>query len=268
MSDYSKTSFSDFSAKDAEEVYSKLKTEAVTTSMLGLTMAVAAVLIITEIWKIYREAYKNEHGKPDIRDLMNLIGKYVMYLAIITALPFIISIVEKLLTITETALLSAWGSKPDVGLKVLEKETQLAEENLFNWQFSLSDPLNLNALFVGIDYALTAMLKPILYYAIKHLYIIALFGRYAYLLLLEIVAPLAIVCLISEKTQQHFYTWVKNMMVCYLLIPGFMLADSFGNAAHIGIAEGDRFTFIPMIMIFILKLALFKFISQKICNLI
>jgi hypothetical protein len=47
-----------------------------------------------------------------------------------------------------------------------------------------------------------------------------------------------------------------------------MLADSFGNAAHIGINEANRFTFIPMVMIFILKLALFKSISQKINNLI
>jgi len=263
MSDYGKTGFSNFSAKDAEEVYSKLKTEAVTTSMLGLTMAVAAVLIINEIWKIYREAYQKENGIPDMRDFMNLIMKYVIYLAIITAMPFIVSLIEKLLTITETALLSAWGSKPDVGLKVLEKEAQLVSENIGSSAWSI---LKLD--IIAIDALGTTILKPLLYYAIKHLYILALFSRYAYLLLLEIVAPLAIVCLISEKTQQYFYTWSKNMMVCYLLVPGFMLADSFGNAAHIGINEANRFTFIPMVMIFILKLALFKSISQKINNLI
>ncbi len=263
LNQYSTTSFSDFSAKDAEEVYSKLKTDAVTTSMIGLTTAVAAILIINEIWKIYQEAYKNEHGRPDMRNVMNLISKYVMYLAIIIALPFIISLVEKLLEITETTLLSSWGSKPDVGLKVLEKETQLVTENIGSsfWSIRRLD-------IIAFDALCTAILKPILYYAIKHLYIVALFIRYAYLILLEIVAPLAIVCLISEKTQQYFFNWLKNMMVCYLLIPGFMLADAFGNAAHIGIREGDRYTFIPMIMIFLLKLALFKNISQKITNLI
>lgn len=263
MIDYSKTGFSNFSAKDAEEVYSKLKTEAVTTSMLGLTMAVAAILIISEIWKIYREAYQKESGRPDMHDLMNLIMKYVMYLAIIIALPFVVSLIEKLLTITETALLSAWGSKPDVGLKVLKKESQLAFENLGSSAWSI---LRLDT--IALDALCTTIVKPILYYAIKHLYILALFSRYAYLILLEIVAPLAIVCLISEKTQQYFYTWLRNMMVCYLLVPGFMLADCFGNAAHIGINENNRFTFIPMLMIFILKLSLFKSISQKITTLI
>lgn len=263
MSDYSKTGFSNFSAKDAEEVYSKLKTEAVTTSMLGLTMAVAAVLIINEIWKIYREAYQKENGIPDMRDFMNLIMKYVIYLAIITAMPFIVSLIEKLLTIIETTLLSAWGSKPDVGLKVLEKEAQLVSENIGSSFWSI---LKLD--IIAIDALGTAILKPLLYYAIKHLYIIALFSRYAYLLLLEIVAPLAIVCLISEKTQQYFYNWLKNMVVCYLLVPVFMLADSIGNLTHIGISEGSRYTFIPMIMILILKLYLFKFLPTKLNNLI
>ena len=265
MSKYNTTGFSGFSAKDAEEIYSKLKTEAVTTSMIGLTTAIAAVLIITEIWKIYREAYQKENGRPDMRDLMNLISKYVVFLAIITALPFIVNKIKKLLTMAETTLLSAWGSKPDVGLKVLEKESQLATENLIiNGMF---DPFG-TAVSIAVDWLLTAIIKPILYYAVKHLYILALFGRYAYLLLLEIMAPLAIVCLISEKTQQYFYNWLKNMVVCYLLVPVFMLADSIGNLAHIGISEGSRYTLIPMIMILILKLYLFKFLPTKLNNLI
>ena len=203
-----------------------------------------------------------------MRDFMKLISKYMIFLGIISALPFIISLIEKLLTFGETALLSTWGDKPDIGFKVLEKETQLAEENLHRNLFGLTDPLNLATLIVGIDYASTALIKPILYFLIKHLYIGALFGRYAYLILLEIVAPLAIVCLISEKTQQHFFTWFKHMIVCYLLIPAFMLADALSNCTYISLSDHDRYTFIPMIMVFILKLYLFAYVTKKLNNLL
>ena len=130
---------------------------------------------------------------------------------------------------------------------------------------SISGILNL---LIGLDFISTGIVKPALCFCIKHLYILTAFGRYAYLLMLEIVAPIAIVCLLSEKTQQYFSNWVKNMKVCHLLVPGFMLADSFGNLVWKVLLETYQYTFIAMIMVFIIKLYLMNFIGRRIINLI
>jgi type IV secretory pathway VirB6-like protein len=63
----------------------------------------------------------------------------------------------------------------------------------------------------------------------KYTYTFFIIGRYMWLLMLELVAPIAIVLCIHETTRSYFFTWVKNMIICYMLIPMFLLADSFSN---------------------------------------
>ena len=62
-------------------------------------------------------------------------------------------------------------------------------------------------------------------------YIMLLFlcTRYLILLLLEIISPIAIACLYNKDTRSSFYTWVKQMLGCYMLYPGFILASVFSD---------------------------------------
>ena len=256
---------SNFNIDSLKNAYLSLKTEGVLSATLYLVMAIAIMLIISEIIKIYLEC--SENGRPDMKLVLKLSSKYLFFLAIIGALPHCISLIEQLLASVEDSLLSSWGKAPDVGFSVLEKEYDAASQTMGR-QGDFFGIFSILQLDLAIDLLVTTAIKPWLCYGIKHLYILTVFGRYAYLLMLEVVAPIAIVCLISAKTEQYFYTWLKNMMICYLMVPFFMLGDAFINLLWIMFAENDRYTFFIMLMAFISKLWLFNFIRQRTFNLI
>ena len=68
-------------------------------------------------------------------------------------------------------------------------------------------------------------------FGVAYDYIMLLFlcTRYLILLLLEIISPIAIACLYNKDTRSSFYTWVKQMLGCYMLYPGFILASVFSD---------------------------------------
>lgn len=77
--------------------------------------------------------------------------------------------------------------------------------------------------------SITAIVMAVGVFIFKYTYTFFILGRYMWLLLLELIAPVAIVLAIHENTRSYFYTWLKNMLVCYMLIPMFLLADKFSN---------------------------------------
>ena len=87
--------------------------------------------------------------------------------------------------------------------------------------------------------SLTALVMSIGLFIFKYIYTFFILGRYMWLLMLELVAPIAISLCIHEGTRSYFYTWVKNMIVCYLLIPMFLLADKFSNEIANFATEGS-----------------------------
>lgn len=86
--------------------------------------------------------------------------------------------------------------------------------------------------------SLTAILMSVGVFIFKYTYTFFILGRYMWLLLLQLIAPVAIVLIIHENTRSYFYTWVKNMLICYLLIPMFLLADKFSNEVANFFMEG------------------------------
>lgn len=74
--------------------------------------------------------------------------------------------------------------------------------------------------------------------------------RYLILILLEVISPLAIACLYNSDTRSSFYTWVRQMVGCYMLYPGFIIASVFSDLIVVnyvqqrplvGNAHGDIF---------------------------
>ena len=63
----------------------------------------------------------------------------------------------------------------------------------------------------------------------ENVYLTFLCGRYIWLLLLEIVSPVAVVCILHDATRSYFYTWVKNLFCCHLLLPAYGLTNLFSN---------------------------------------
>ena len=65
--------------------------------------------------------------------------------------------------------------------------------------------------------------------AYDYLMLVFLCTRYLLLILLEVISPLAIACLYNSDTRRSFYTWARQMVGCYMLYPGFVIASVFSD---------------------------------------
>jgi len=256
------TGISDFGIAEAERIYSSLKTSAVLSSTLGVTMAIGVFLIVSRSIRTYKAAYSTETGKPDMRAIMDMLSTYGYYLAIILALPFIVSFVEKIMGSAESNLFAVFGKEPKGAYDTLVDDAKQMASELPEGPSFLTDGFGMIA-----DYVMTMWFRPAAAMCVKYLYCVVMVGRYVYLLMLEITAPIAIICLLDEKTQAHFYTWVKHMFCCYMMLPAFMVANAFGDAMVLTFFD-NPYSFVTLVVQFIAKLYLFKFIAGKLTALI
>ena len=253
---------SDFGIEEAEKIYSHLKTSAVLSSTIGITMAVGAFLIVSRCIRVYKAAYSTETGRPDMKALMDMLSTYAYYMVIILALPFVVSFVEKIMGSAESNLFEVFGKEPNGAFQTVYTDAVQMATDLPEGPSMVTDGFGMIA-----QYVLTMWMRPSAAMLIKYLYCTVMVGRYIYLLMLEIAAPIAIVCLLDEKTQTHFYAWLKHMFCCYMMLPAFMIANAFGDAMVLTFFD-NPYSFVSMIFQFIAKLYLFKFIGGKITALI
>ena len=67
----------------------------------------------------------------------------------------------------------------------------------------------------------------ILLYATKYIFFFFASARYLYLILLEIVTPIAVILYMDEKTRHYTHAYLKNLFVCYMTIPAFLIANAW-----------------------------------------
>lgn len=81
--------------------------------------------------------------------------------------------------------------------------------------------------------------------------------RYLMLLLMELVGPIAIVCLLNNDTRSSFFTWMKGMFGIFMLYPGFIIASVFADEYTANLISNDDWPpFVLVVFSFILKLSL------------
>ena len=100
-------------------------------------------------------------------------------------------------------------------------------------------------------------------------YIMLLFlcTRYLILLLLEIISPIAIACLYNKDTRSSFYTWVKQMLGCYMLYPGFILASVFSDLIVTNYVLQRSWSVLLMVIFsFLLKLTMLGTVKATVTN--
>ena len=71
------------------------------------------------------------------------------------------------------------------------------------------------------------------------------------------VTPLAIACLYNSDTRSSFYTWVRQMVGCYMLYPGFIIASVFSDLIVVNYVQQRPWSVVLMVIFsFILKLTM------------
>ena len=92
-----------------------------------------------------------------------------------------------------------------------------------------------------------------------------------WLMMLQLLAPLALILAMSEKTISYFYTWLKNMLLCYLLIPFFIIADAFSESISVVIGQSydySKNSLLVILLMVVIKINLFGVVTKKTYNLL
>ncbi len=93
--------------------------------------------------------------------------------------------------------------------------------------------------------------------AYDYLMLVFLCTRYLILILLEVISPLAIACLYNSDTRSSFYTWARQMVGCYMLYPGFIIASVFSDLIVVNYVQQRPWSITLMVIFsFLLKLAM------------
>ncbi|MDR2909979.1 MAG: hypothetical protein LBV47_01230 [Bacteroidales bacterium] len=257
---------------DLESAYSSLKTSLGGASLYLLATFIGICILIYQFYNEFKTAKANRKGGHiDIKAFFNLFGLYVTCFIVIVFLPFIISGIESVLGEFQNKIINNNSNTLNISIgeahayfekEYVEKET--ADRGVVGsvWGF-------------GMDKIKEGFYILCLYGA-KHTFTMFAASRYMYLMMLELIAPVAIVFALSEKTLPFFFTFVKHFIICYLMLPFFVLTNMFADKVIDAVFTGgylewndfNKLGMMGVLMAFILKAYLFKQVNDKIFRLI
>jgi hypothetical protein len=209
-----------------EIAYTRAKQFIVYDALHTVMLAIVLFLLFLKLFEEAQKNIANNNHRIDIGSYWGQIRIFVIVTFIATASGPIFHLVESIFTDMQTALINGLGGDSShkaaqVMQDLVARQIAAVEaEGFFSIQTLISSP---------VAYFGKYILMGIGIFIFKYTYTFFIIARYMWLLLLELVAPIAIVMSIHESTRSYFFTWVKNMLVCYLLIPMFLLADRFAN---------------------------------------
>lgn len=252
-----------FGWSEAEQVYQSIKTNNIGISLYLVAISIALIIMVAKGSVSFNKMIDEETGTIDMKGFLATITPYIIGLIIVLAIPVIISTIEKALSYIETSTMSSLGkNKPDKIADALSKE--LIEK------MSNGGVLGLMTLDVAqiIDLVSILLFKPLFAMLDQYMFAVAVAIRYLYLLGLELVAPIAVVGLISEKTQSWFFAWCKNMLACYLMIPMFLIAMTMAEGLKTYLITDGGITIFALFLVCVIKFALLKFSANLVFKLI
>jgi len=244
--------------------------------MIGFVSIVALIVIVSKIINDYNAATKDRDGF-DIKVVFDLLKTYAIYMGFIVAFPFIVSTVEYVFADIATNVSTSYNTSLEEGgtravTDFVKKYAQSAAERDAADKSVLEqvdEKLNpVTKLEKYIDFLImwfTMEIYIFCLYILKYIYFFFCAGRYLWLIMLELLAPIAVILAISPKTINYFFTWCKYLFVCYLLIPFLLIADAFGEALIKVIANGfdmNEWGVLPVIGMVIIKISLFGSVNK------
>lgn len=229
---------------------------------------VAGFMVLTFVHRIYtaiREVQSNQDGVPTAKDYMNLVWQCMFCVLAAGLMPVLLKTLENVFGILMDDLQTGLGGQSYRVAELFQKPISAEFEKQVGQGF---ETVLLNPVGKALDYVLMYLVGAIC--APLYLYSQTLFicGRYMFLLLLELISPVAIACFYNEGTRTYFYQWCKNLLVCYLMVPAFILASRFSDAIVCELVMQTIWAVsLQIIFSLMLKFYLLKTVTGKIQNL-
>ncbi|CAA7197449.1 hypothetical protein [Chryseobacterium potabilaquae] len=230
------------------------------TEMIAFSIGLGVLFAVFNIMRASKPMLENG---VDAALFFKLFKEYAHILALILFMPLAIEALEYMFGEISDAYKNGFGNAPKG--KVLD--LALAQKNELTTFFgrfvnSLNVFSDTSTQGVLIDGGLTLFVKPFFELVNNWSYGLALVYRFIYLGGLKMVSGIALACYIYEPTRSYFYTWVKNLLVCYLLIPGFLFVVVFVDAIRLEYMPTDNYQLGIIIICLMAKIAGFAQIQK------
>ena len=236
--------------------YEAVKMNGVSQGIIALCSFIAVIIVIQKFVTAWKEAFSEGDKPVDMKQFFKLFYIYIYVFAIIMVAPFAFTIVETALGNIQNELISRY--QEDVDLSIDEAIVTFTKDYIedvqrrHNWvgqqiQEVIMLPFNIAA-------------YTILLYATKYIFFFFAAARYLYLILLEIVTPIAVILYMDEKTGHYTHAYLKNLFVCYMTIPAFLIANALGSIIAENIMHmcgQNKYTMLGLLFAFVFKLFLF-----------
>lgn len=223
----------------------------------GFYALVAGFVITTFVFKLAGIIKEMVHeGKGfNAKQFYELGREYILCIALICIMPVLLDTLETVLAYAADRLMESLAAggvyNPD---NIWKKPIEQAFDDLMN-----SDIIDIavNGLDTTFNSLLAGAVGSFGGVAYDYLMLVFLCTRYLILILLEVISPLAIACLYNSDTRSSFYTWARQMVGCYMLYPGFVIASVFSDLIVVNHVQQRPWSITLMVIFsFLLKLAM------------
>lgn len=223
----------------------------------GFYALVAGFVITTFVFKLAGIIKEMVHeGKGfNAKQFYELGREYILCIALICIMPVLLDTLETVLAYAADRLMESLAARgvynPD---NIWKKPIEQAFDDLMN-----SDIIDIavNGLDTTFNSLLAGAVGSFGGVAYDYLMLVFLCTRYLILILLEVISPLAIACLYNSDTRSSFYTWARQMVGCYMLYPGFVIASVFSDLIVVNYVQQRPWSITLMVIFsFLLKLAM------------
>lgn len=223
----------------------------------GFYALVAGFVITTFVFKLAGIIKEMVHeGKGfNAKQFYELGREYILCIALICIMPVLLDTLETVLAYAADRLMESLAAggvyNPD---NIWKKPIEQAFDDLMN-----SDIIDIavNGLDTTFNSLLAGAVGSFGGVAYDYLILVFLCTRYLILILLEVISPLAIACLYNSDTRSSFYTWARQMVGCYMLYPGFVIASVFSDLIVVNYVQQRPWSITLMVIFsFLLKLAM------------
>lgn len=231
----------------------------------GFYALVAGFVITTFVFKLAGIIKEMVHeGKGfNAKQFYELGREYILCIALICIMPVLLDTLETVLAYAADRLMESLVAggvyNPD---NIWKKPIEQAFDDLMN-----SDIIDIavNGLDTTFNSLLAGAVGSFGGVAYDYLMLVFLCTRYLILILLEVISPLAIACLYNSDTRSSFYTWARQMVGCYMLYPGFVIASVFSDLIVVNYVQQRPWSITLMVIFsFLLKLAMFATVKATV----
>ena len=223
----------------------------------GFYALVAGFVITTFVFKLAGIIKEMVHeGKGfNAKQFYELGREYILCIALICIMPVLLDTLETVLAYAADRLMESLAAggvyNPD---NIWKKPIEQLFDDLMN-----SDIIDIavNGLDTTFNSLLAGAVGSFGGVAYDYLMLVFLCTRYLILILLEVISPLAIACLYNSDTRSSFYTWARQMVGCYMLYPGFVIASVFSDLIVVNYVQQRPWSITLMVIFsFLLKLTM------------